>query len=190
MKKILFLFLFLPVFMIAQEMDTTSNQIVLTEDVNECVQKIHDNPDAIKYLMSIIMSDRDKMIRLRDELMSDPAMQKMMRDAHNEMMNEDGMHNNMQHQDGMNQQQEQTPQGETETQQQQEDTWQQQQDVTPPGEIETQQQQQDVTPPGETETQQPEEDTWEQQSDTTNPSDQYLEEEGYETEPADTTGMN
>jgi Sec-independent protein translocase protein TatA len=95
MKKIFLFLLLLPFFVYAQDnLDTSKNKIVVTEEVQDCIQRIHDNPDALKLLMSVIMSDRTKMHQLREELMSDPSFQQMIREFRNEMRGEQNQMDN------------------------------------------------------------------------------------------------
>ena len=100
MKKFFLLVFIVSFLSFAQEqIDTTENRIVVTEDVNDCVQKIYDNPDAIKLLLTLMAADKEKMKQIHKELMSDPEVQQIMRDMRNQMhegkMRDDKMHNDM-----------------------------------------------------------------------------------------------
>jgi hypothetical protein len=99
MKRILMFLFILPFFAFAQDEENT---IVVTEDVNECVQEIYDKPDAIKLLMTTIMSDQSKRQELYSELRSDPEFNQMMRQMQTEVR--DGrMHQDMHQNPHMNQ---------------------------------------------------------------------------------------
>jgi hypothetical protein len=118
MKKLVFMFLFLPLFVVAQEqIDTSSNRIIIEQRDQDCVQRISENPDAIKLLMGMLMGDSEKMRNVRNQLRNDPAMQQMMRDAQNRMREEGGhMQNGMHHQrqeQGMQNDRMQRPQSDT-----------------------------------------------------------------------------
>jgi hypothetical protein len=97
MRKFLILFLFLPLFTLAQN-QTDTVRIYVTEDEKDCIQRIHDSPEAIKLLMSFIMSDADKMQQLRRELMNDPEVQRMIRDVQTQMRDGHGMQDDPQYQ--------------------------------------------------------------------------------------------
>jgi hypothetical protein len=92
MKKLFFIFLALPLFMLAQEVrDTSQNRIVVDEDVNECVQGIFKSTDGAKQLLRKITSDREHMRELHNEVMSDPNMQNIIRNMRTGMHGQEGM---------------------------------------------------------------------------------------------------
>ncbi len=82
MKKILLIILISPLIMLAQNnstvKDTSQNKIVVTEDVKDCVDKIYDNTDALKLLLTDLMGDKAKMRQIHEEFMQDPQMRKVM----------------------------------------------------------------------------------------------------------------
>lgn len=99
MKKLFLLMCLTPFFIFAQQ-DTTANKITVTEEINDCVNNVYNNPDAIKLLMMRLMSDKEKMKEIHKQVMADPEMRKMMQDMRKEMHMEHDMEdrNMMNHQ--------------------------------------------------------------------------------------------
>jgi hypothetical protein len=79
MKKLFYVLALFPFVMFAQqdvtgETDTTDNKIIVSEDVNDCINRIHDNPAVIKLLIRNLAKDKDKMREVYREIINDPEM--------------------------------------------------------------------------------------------------------------------
>lgn len=95
MKEIILMFFLVSMVSFAQ---TDTSGRMLSRDVQDCIQKIYGNPDAIKQLMTTLMKDKETMRRIHRELMNDPDMKRMMQEMRSEMdkgMGDDHMHRNM-----------------------------------------------------------------------------------------------
>jgi hypothetical protein len=96
MKKLIFALILFPFFIYAQEdvkgtTDTTDNKIIVSEDVNDCINRIHDNPAVIKLLIRNLAKDREKMREVYKEIIDDPEMVEIINEIKNNIRAEEKM---------------------------------------------------------------------------------------------------
>jgi hypothetical protein len=80
-------------------------------DITNCIQKIYNDPEAIKLLMKSMMADHQNMQRIHSQLKNDPEMRQMMQQMRS-MMDQD-MHHQMNDGHGETQHQKQKMQNDT-----------------------------------------------------------------------------
>ncbi|MFO7446870.1 MAG: hypothetical protein R6W90_10920 [Ignavibacteriaceae bacterium] len=92
MKKTIMLFLTVPFILFAQGIqDTTADRIVISENAWECINDISENPDAVKYLLQTLVSDKEKFKSLIREVVNDPAMKEVIRELRNTLREDRGL---------------------------------------------------------------------------------------------------
>lgn len=91
MKKILIVLILFPFFIYAQQdqTDTTDNAIVVSEDVNDCITKIHDNPAAVKLFLRNLAQNPQKMRDTYRQLVNDPEVRRLVEEIRNNMRAEE-----------------------------------------------------------------------------------------------------
>lgn len=88
MRKLIIILFAASVLSLAQEKSKVKNEV--SDDVQQCIDKIAYNKPAIKMLMKKIMNDADFRKEIHQELIDDPEINKMwnqMRKEHQHMMN-------------------------------------------------------------------------------------------------------
>jgi hypothetical protein len=64
---------------------TDNNGSMIDKDTHACIQKIYNDPDALKELISLLLKDKETLRRVHYELMNDPEMREMMQQMKHEM---------------------------------------------------------------------------------------------------------
>jgi hypothetical protein len=84
LKKIIFLMLIFSAAVFAQSRPDSSGWTI-DNDTRSCIQKIYNDPDALKELISVLLKDKETLRRVHYELMNDPEMREMMHELKHEM---------------------------------------------------------------------------------------------------------
>lgn len=104
MKKILMIVLAVPFFVLAQvetdttrDMETTEEQIIVSQDVNECVNKIHNNPAVIKLFLRNLAMDKDRMRDTYKQLANDPEIKRLVEQIRHNLKTDEQIKNERQY---------------------------------------------------------------------------------------------
>jgi hypothetical protein len=91
MKLICLILLFLPITALAQQngTDTTENKIIVSEDVNDCINKIHNNPAAVKLFLRNLAQNPQQMRETYKELVNDPEVRRLVEEIRNNIRAEE-----------------------------------------------------------------------------------------------------